>query len=61
MRIVFGTKGGRPRDTTVNRHDELIGRLLSAIAHSAEHIGKMVDKAGLRSVIERYLNMTGNT
>lgn len=58
LRVVFGTKGGRPRDTTVVRRDELLRSLDAAVAYSAEHGGKLVDKAGLRSAIDRYRNVT---
>lgn len=57
LRVVFGTKGGRPRDTTVVRREELVRILDTAVAYSAEHNGKLVDKAGLRSSIDRYRNV----
>ena len=57
LRVVFGTKGGRPRDTTVVRREELVRSLNAAVAYSAEHSGKIVDKAGLRSAIDRYRNV----
>lgn len=57
LRVVFGTKGGRPRDTTVVRRDELVRSLNAAVAYSSEHGGKLVDKAGLRCAIDRYRNV----
>ena len=57
LRVVFGTKGGRPRDTTVIKRDELARSIDVAVAYSAEHGGKLVDKAGLRSAIDRYRNV----
>lgn len=57
MRVVFGTKGGRPRDTTVVRREELVRSLDAAVDYSSEHGGKLVDKAGLRSAIDRYRNV----
>lgn len=57
LRVVFGTKGGRPRDTTVVRRDELVRSLNAAVAYSSEHGSKLVDKAGLRSAIDRYRNV----
>lgn len=57
LRVVFGTKGGRPRDTTVVRHDEPARSLNAAVAYSAEHGGKLVDRTGLRSTIDRYRNV----
>ena len=58
LRVVFGTKGGRPRDTTVVRREELVRSLNAAVAYSEEHGGKLVDKTGLRSAIDRYRNVT---
>ena len=57
LRVVFGTKGGRPRNTTVVRREELLRSLDAAVAYSAEHGGKLVNKAGLRSAIDRYRNL----
>lgn len=57
LRVVFGTKGGRPRDTTVIRRDELMRSLNAAVTYAAEHGGKLVDKARLRSAIDRYRNV----
>lgn len=54
---MFGTKGGRPRDTTVVRREELVRILNAAVAYSSDHAGKLVDKAGLRSAIDRYRNV----
>ncbi|SFJ91720.1 Phage integrase, N-terminal [Candidatus Pantoea symbiotica] len=57
LRVVFGTKGGRPRDTTVVRRDDLVRSLNAAVTYSAKHGGKLVDRAGLRSAIDRYRNV----
>ncbi|ELS4492816.1 TPA: integrase domain-containing protein [Klebsiella michiganensis] len=57
LRVVFGTKGGRPRYTTVVRHDELVRSLNAAMSYASENGGKLVDKAGLKSAIDRYRNV----
>ncbi|HIE8962201.1 TPA: integrase domain-containing protein [Klebsiella pneumoniae] len=57
LRVVFGTKGGRPRDTTVVRRDALMRSLNAAVAYTSENGGKLVDKVGLRSAIDRYRNV----
>ena len=57
LRVVFGTKSGRPRDTTVVKREELMRSLNAAVAYSSEHGGKLVDKAGLRSADARYRNV----
>lgn len=55
--VVFGTKCGRPRDTMVVRRDELARSLNAAMAYASENGGKLVDKTGLRSAIDRYRNV----
>jgi site-specific recombinase XerD len=57
LRVVFGTKGGRPRDTTVIRRDALMRSLNAAVAYTSENGGKLVNKVGLRSAIDRYRNV----
>ena len=51
---MFGTKGGRPKDTTVIRRNELVHILNTAVTYALENGGKLVDRAGLRSAIDRY-------
>ncbi|WP_053071026.1 integrase domain-containing protein [Citrobacter sp. MGH105] len=51
LRVVSGTKGGRPRNTTVARCNELVHGLNAAVAYSVAHGSKLVDKLGLRSAI----------
>lgn len=57
LRVVFGTKGGRPRETTVVRRDALMRSLNAAVAYASENGGKLIDKVGLRSAIDRYRNV----
>lgn len=61
LRLVFGTKGGRARDKTVVRRDELARSLNAVVANASENGGKLVDKAGLRSTIApaMWLRITG--
>jgi site-specific recombinase XerD len=56
LRIVFGTKGGRPRDTTVVRREELVRVVNAAMIFSHKHDGKLVDKSELKSAIDKYRN-----
>lgn len=57
IRIVFGTKGGRPRDTTVIHREKVISILNKAIAFCEKNNGKLIDKPNLHSAIDRYRNI----
>lgn len=54
MHVMFGTKGSRLRGTTVINRDELSRSFNATVAYSSEHGGKLIDKAGLSSAIDRY-------
>ncbi|PVZ80630.1 DNA-binding protein [Serratia sp. S1B] len=56
LRIVFGTKGGRPRETTVVNRDAVIKAVDEAINYADSHGGKLIDKPTLHSAIDRYRN-----
>ncbi|MGC0880366.1 integrase domain-containing protein, partial [Pantoea agglomerans] len=57
VRVVFGTKGGRPRDTTIINRIETIEAINRAITYSAENNGKLIDKPSIHLAIERYRNI----
>lgn len=57
VRVVFGTKGGRPRDTTTINRQETIEVINKAIIYSAENNGKLIDKPSIHLAIERYRNI----
>lgn len=57
VRIVFGTKGGRPRDMTVIDRDKMLSAVNHALKVAAEQNGKLVDKPDLKSAIDRYRNI----
>ncbi|MFP1887049.1 integrase domain-containing protein [Lonsdalea quercina] len=54
VRVVFGTKGGRPRDTTIIDHDEAIRAIVYAEKAAEERNGKFIDKPGIHQAINRY-------
>lgn len=58
VRVVFGTKGGRPRNTTIINKVETIKAINDAAAYIKEHNGKLIDSTGLKSAISRYRNIT---
>ncbi|WP_338629526.1 integrase domain-containing protein [Yersinia enterocolitica] len=57
IRVVFGTKGGRPRDTTIINRDALAKVVNDAIKIAANNNGKLMDKMGIHLAIERYRNI----
>jgi hypothetical protein len=57
VRVVFGTKGGRPRETTVFDREKVLGILNKAISYCDKHNGKLIDKPTLHTAIERYRNI----
>lgn len=54
IRVVFGTKGGRPRDTTIIDRDEAYRAILYAEKEANERNGKFIDKPGIHQAINRY-------
>lgn len=57
VRVVFGTKGGRPRETTIFNRDKVLSVLNRAIKYCDEHNGKLIDKPSLHTAIDRYRNI----
>lgn len=57
VRIIFGTKGGRSRNTTVLYRDKIIEILNRADNYANGNNAKLIDKRGLRSAINRYRNV----
>ena len=57
LRIVFGTKGGRPRDTTVLDHQKVLSVVNEALQNVDQNNGKLIDKLSLHSAIDRYRNV----
>ncbi|MBJ8986865.1 integrase domain-containing protein [Citrobacter koseri] len=57
IRVVFGTKGGRPRDTTVLDREATLSAINAALKHLKENNGRLIDKPSLHTAIERYRNV----
>ena len=57
VRVVFGTKGGRPRDTTVLDREATLSAINTALKHLEKNNGKLIDKPSLHTAIERYRNI----
>lgn len=54
IRVVFGTKGGRPRDTTIIDRDEARRAIIYAEKEARERNGRFIDKPGIHQAINRY-------
>lgn len=57
IHVVFGTKGGRPRDTTVLDSEATLSAINAALKYIKENNGKLIDKPSLHTAIERYRNV----
>lgn len=57
IRVVFGTKGGRPRETTIINRNTLIPVVNAAIKYTDKYNGRLINKASLHSAIDRYRNI----
>lgn len=57
VRVVFGTKGGRPRDATIFEKEKVIGLLNDAVRYVDGNNGKLIDKPSLHQALDRYHNV----
>ncbi|AKH63998.1 MULTISPECIES: integrase domain-containing protein [Photorhabdus] len=54
VRVIFGTKGGRPRQTTILDRAALQHTIAYAEREQAERGGKLIDKPTITQAIDRY-------
>lgn len=57
VRVVFGTKGGRPRDATIFEKEKVISLLNEAVRYVEVNNGKLIDKPSLHQALDRYHNV----
>lgn len=57
VRVVFGSKGGRPRDATIFERDRVVALLNEAIRYVDDNNGKLIDKPTLHQALDRYHNV----
>lgn len=57
VKVIFGTKGGRPRETTVFNRERVLSVLDAAIKYCEENNGRLIDKPSLHTAIDRYRNI----
>lgn len=57
VRIIFGTKGGRARDTRVIDKEKVLSAINDAILCAEKNNGKLIDKPSLQQALDRYINV----
>lgn len=57
VQVVFGTKGGRPRETTIFDREKVLSILDKAVRYCDDHNGRLIDKPSLHAAIDRYRNI----
>ncbi|KJV25373.1 integrase domain-containing protein [Pantoea sp. SM3] len=57
VRVVFGSKGGRPRDASVFDKQKVVVLLNEAIHYIEQNNGKLIDKPTLHQALDRYHNV----
>ncbi|MBD2806408.1 integrase domain-containing protein [Xenorhabdus sp. ZM] len=60
VRVVFGTKGGRPRQTVILDREALQQAIAYAECGQAEHSGRLIDKPTIHQAIDRYRYVVRN-
>lgn len=56
LKVIFGTKGGRARLTTIVDRDKVLDAVNRAIKHAEKNNGKIIDKPDLKSAMDYYRN-----
>ncbi|EEQ7297780.1 integrase [Escherichia coli] len=56
IRVIFGTKGGWERMTTVVDRDNVLDAVNYALKYASEHNGRLIDRDNLKSAMDYYLN-----
>lgn len=56
LRVVFGTKGGRPRDTTIQNRKAVTDAVALALTVVSKRGGKLIDKPDLKSAMQYFHN-----
>ena len=54
IRVIFGTKGGRPRDVGPSDRDRALAAVRAAMALANKQNGRIIDKPNLKSALGRY-------
>ncbi|WP_312788329.1 integrase domain-containing protein, partial [Escherichia coli] len=57
LQVIFGTKGGRARMTTVVDRPKVLEAVNNALSHSEKQNGKLIEKSELKSALNHYINV----
>lgn len=57
LHVIFGTKGGRDRMTTVINRDKVLEAVNLALKYSENNNGKLINKDSLKSALNFYINV----
>lgn len=57
LQIIFGTKGGRARMTTVVDRPKVLEAVNNALSHCKKQNGKLIEKSELKSALNHYINV----
>lgn len=56
LKVIFGTKGGRERMTTIVDREKIREAVNKALTYAEQHNGKLIDRNGLKSAMDHYIN-----
>jgi hypothetical protein len=56
LRVIYGTKGGRPRDTQILNTDAVKNAVENALTVAGERNGRLIDKPTLKSAMKYWSN-----
>lgn len=57
LQVIFGTKGGRARMTTVVDRPKVLEAVNNALSHCERQNGKLIEKKELKSALNHYINV----
>ncbi|EOF5135398.1 integrase domain-containing protein [Salmonella enterica] len=57
VRVIFGTKGGRTRDTRIVDREKVLSAINNALVHAEKNNGKLIDRPSLKQAMDRYINV----
>lgn len=57
VRVIFGTKGGRTRDTRIVDREKVLSAINNALIQAERNNGKLIDRPSLKQAMDRYINV----
>jgi len=56
LKVIFGTKGGRARQTTIVNREKVLAAVNRAVKYAENNNGKIIDKPDMKSAMDFYRN-----